>query len=534
MPNSRKVQMTIPPSTLPLKTRLLANHRSPAPLILSVILLGLAGLRLFDLSMLPIYYDEALHIERAERVLIEHTLLMGTEGGKHFQIWLLALILPFTKDPLLATRSLSAIAGLSAGAGCYLLARRLYERDDIALVATFLYATAPFSLFFDRMGMADGLLTTMAIWSLWLSLVAVRQRRWWQILALGLCLGLTAATKLNGILFLAFPLLAMWYWRAEHPIRQFLPKLLLAWLLALPWLLPSLLDFTPQYQSTLERSWINSAEKGIAHLTRLSHNLSAIATALWTYLTPSFLLLALIEVGRNLQRRHKSTWLLILAALITLAFFFLTSGVDKFYSRYILPAFPFLLILAACGLVALVDWASEQVSQPTARLRSGLLVGLALLVSLPAMRFDYLLLTDPSRVRWLPRDRALFVDGPLAGYGVIDATTYLRQQADELGTIIVVKRTDNQKRTGAWSYYLKQSNIILDPINLKYADSEELIQALHNAPAPVFVALDRPSEDLYAADFISGPYAPYSTLVATFPRPGGASRIEVYRLTPHP
>jgi hypothetical protein len=57
---------------------------------------------------------------------------------------------------------------------------------------------------------------------------------------------------------------------------------------------------------------------------------------------------------------------------------------------------------------------------------------------------------------------------------------------------------------------------------------------LHNAPAPVFVALDRPFEDRYASDFIEGPYAPYSTLVATFPRPGDTSRIEVYRLMPQP
>ena len=126
------------------------------------------------------------------------------------------------------------------------------------------------------------------------------------------------------------------------------------------------------------------------------------------------------------------------------------------------------------------------------------------------------------------------MDGSLAGYGVIDASAYLREQADELDMIIVVKRTDNQKRTGAWGYYLNRPNILLIAMNLKYADPQELIQTLNNAPAPVFVALDRPIEDRYAADFANGPYAPYSTLVAAFPRPGAASRIEVYRIEPKP
>jgi 4-amino-4-deoxy-L-arabinose transferase-like glycosyltransferase len=502
--------------------------------VLLAVLAGFLWLRMSHPLLLPVYYDEALHIERAQRVVTEHTLLMGTEGGKYLQIWLLALVLPFTDNPLLAARTLSAVAGLLTAIGCYFLARHLYQRDDVALVSIFLYATTPYVLFYERMGMADGLLSMLAVWSLLLSLIAIRQGRWWQTLALGLCLGLTAATKLNGAVFLVFPILATWFWWGERPFRQVVQTLLAGWLLAAPWLLPSLLDLSPQLASSIERSWLNSTEKGISHLIRLSHNFNAIAITLWAYLTPPYLLLALIEIGRSLRRRERASWLLTLAALSTLAFFFLTAGLDKFFARYILPAFPFLLILAARSLVALGNWLAERLPSPTRLTRSGLLVGLALLVCLPAIRSDFLLLTNPHRFPWLPRDRQLFVDGPLAGYGVIDAAAYLRQHADQLGMIIVVKRTDNQKRTGAWGYYLNRSNIILNPINFKYADPRELIQALHNSPAPVFVVLDRPSEDVYAADFTDGPYAPYSTLVATFPRPGDASRIEVYRVQPLP
>jgi 4-amino-4-deoxy-L-arabinose transferase-like glycosyltransferase len=503
-------------------------------LILAIILIVLVWLRTFRPMLLPMFHDEGLHISRAQRALSEHTLVMGTEGGKYLQVWLLALILPGASDPLLNARALSAATGLLAGVGCFLLARRLYERDDVALVATIFYAITPYTLFFDRMGLADGLLTALAIWSLLLSLITVRQSRWWSSLALGLCLGLAAATKLNGVLFLTFPMLVAWLWQDECPLRHTLPRLLVAWLLAVPWLLPALLDFTPQYKSTVARSWVDSAEDGIPHLNRLGQNLSTIATTLWTYLTLPYLLLALVEVVRSLWRRDKASWLLTLAALVTMAFFFFTAGVDKFYPRYILPAFPFLLIMAARSLVGLADWLWEHAPQTMPLLRQALLAGLVLLICLPALRFDYLLLTEPTKTPWLPIDRWQYVDGWPAGYAVVDATAYLRQQADELGAIIVVKRATSEMRTGAWVHYLDRPNIILNAINFRQTNPHELIQALNNAPAPVFVALDRPSEDPYATDFTDGPYVPYSTLVATFPRPGDASRIEVYRVQPKP
>jgi hypothetical protein len=526
--------MSTPSTALTLRSRLSHSLRRPTTLILVAVLVGLMGLRTFQPLLLPMFHDEGLHISRAQSALAERTLLMGTEGGKYLQVWLLALTLPFAGEPLLVARILSAIMGLMAGIGCYLLARHLYQRDEVSIMAAILYATAPYLLFFDRMALADSLLSATAIWSLLLSLIVARQPRWYSALGLGLCLGLATATKLNGLLFLAFPVLAIWLKGEERGPRRLFPILLFVWLLAIPWLIPSLLDFTPQYKSTIARSWVDSEAEGIAHLTRLGQNLNTIANTLWRYLTPPMLLLAVAEIVRSLRQRDKSTWLLILAALVTLFFFFLTAGLDKFYPRYILPAFPFFLIMAARSLTALTDWLWANAPRTAPRLRPVLLAGLVLLASLPALRYDYLLLTAPPNFPWLPLDRWQYVDGWPAGYGVIDATAYLRQKANVVGDIIVVKRATSQMRTGAWIHYLDQPNVLLEAINLKHVDPKELIQSLNNAPAPVFVVLDRPFEDRYADDFTSGPYAPYSTLAASFPRPGDASRIEVYQITPNP
>jgi 4-amino-4-deoxy-L-arabinose transferase-like glycosyltransferase len=519
-----------------LKTGASPTTRRSTLLILAIVLVGLVWLRTFRPMLLPMFFDEGLHLLRAKQVLSDQTLLVDTAGGKYLQVWLVALTLPFADDPLQSARILSAGIGLLAGIGCFLLTRHLYRRDDAAVVATALYAIVPYPLFFDRMALVDGLLSALVIWALLFSLLTVSQGRWWQTLMLGSCLGMAAATRLTGVIFLAFPLLVAWLWRDEYPLRRVLPRLLVAALLMVPWLLPSVLDFAPQYKVALSHSWTSSEEDGISHLTRLGQNLNTIAAALWAYLTLPIMLLALAEAGRSIYRRDKSTWLLSLAALVTLVFFFLTADSEKFYPRYILPAFPFLMIMAARSLVALTDWVwgHSHVPGTIPQLRLILLAGLVLLASLPALRFDYLLLTEPPRASWTSIDRWQYIDGWPAGYGIVDATAYLRQQTDELGVIIVVKRAPRSSRAGVWKYYLDHPRVIFDPINLRHADPTELIQALYDAPAPVFVALDRPNEDLYAADFTDGPYAPYSSLIATFPRPGGASRIEVYRVRPQP
>jgi 4-amino-4-deoxy-L-arabinose transferase-like glycosyltransferase len=514
-------------------SRVSAGLRRPGWLAAAGILAVLLGLRLWHVMVLPIYYDEALHIQRAQRMLDEGTLLMGTEGGKYLQVWLLGALLPLGEDPLLTGRVLSAAVGLLSGVGCYLLARRLYPERAVALVAVALVAICPYLLFFDRTSMADGTLCALAVWCLWLSLVVLHHRSPWPAVGLGMCLGLAVTAKLSGLIFLAFPLLVAWLWRAELSWRRSLSRLGVAWLIAAFGLLPTLLDLAPQLASTLERSWVRSEDQGIVQLVRLEHNLEEIVIALWAYLTPPLVMLGLVEVGRSWRRRARPSWLLALAALVILAFFLVTTGEGKFHYRYALPAFPFGLILAARAMVALSGWLWSRLAGTARWVGYTLLVGLALLVSLPALRFDYWLLTDPAQAAWTARDRNLFIDGSLAGYGVAEAGVFLRQQADASGMIIVVKRTDNEKRTGAWAYYLDRPNIWLQALNLKTADPQQLIQQLRAAPAPVFMVLDRPDEDRLADDFTEGVYASFASWVATFPRPGGASRIEVYRLDPN-
>ena len=508
--------------------RLAPRWRHVAKRYLALVLVPLAALRLYNLMLFPMYYDEALHIERAQRVIADHTLLMGTEGGKYLQVWLAALILPLANDALLATRILSAFFGFIGGLGCYVLASRLYGRD-VALLSVMLYAVCPYLLFFDRLAMADGLLGALTVWCMWLSVILAQQQRWWHAPALGLCTGVALLTKLGGMPLLAFPLLAALIWRGASPWRRLLPNLVLVWLLALVCLLPSALDYAPQIGSALERSWLSAHTQDSPFAARLGYNLGIVADSLWRYLTPPLAILALYAAVRAAWQRERAAACLALGASLIIGFFVSTAGVGELFPRYLLPVFPLLLVLGASAAADIATWLMRHISRGQATFRYGVLVGLLLLVSGPALHFDHLVLSDPPRAPWTDSDRFHFIEGPLSGYGVVDAADYLREQARQSGRIIVVKRTDNTKRLGAWRYYLAGSDVLLVPVNLKYGDTKEMIETARMQPWPIYVVLDRPWEDRYAQAFVNGLFAPYSRLVATFSRPYG-SRIEVYRV----
>jgi 4-amino-4-deoxy-L-arabinose transferase-like glycosyltransferase len=508
-----------------------SKDKSRNLILLLLILAVTLALRVYQPLLLPIFHDEGLHLARAERVYETGRLVMDTEGWKYLQPWLLSLVWSLAENHLLLARLFSAVIGVLASLGVYVLTRTLYGQERVALLAAALYAVCPYQLFFDRMALADGLLTGLVVWSVWVSLLVVRQHKWWLSLCLGGLLGMTVLTKLNGAIYFALPLLTL---VLDQPRREWMrrfPHLVLAWLVALPGLLPSMLDAGLRLDTLLSRSWVNSQKKGIPHLTRLRYNVSVIGSAVWHYVGPAVALLALGGMLNGVRRRNRGSLLVAASALLTILFLFLTAGYQKFYPRYLLPAFPFLLILAARGIQELARWITQRARWGSGAAPVAALIAFGVLASLTGVLFDFHLLTSPINANWMAIDRWQYIDGWPAGYGVVDAAAFLRQRAAEEGPIMVVKRADGIMRAGAWSFYLDQPEILLNALNYKHEDPEELLQQVMEAPLPIYVALDLPFEDRHLENYIEGVFAPYSQLAGTFPRPGNASRIEVYRVS---
>jgi len=132
------------------------------------IFLAAIFLRVYNLTLLPVFVDEAIYIRWAQVMRAESTLrfLPLSDGKQPLFMWLVIPFLKVFSDPLLAGRLVSVTAGAATLVGIFLLAYVLFKSKKVAIMAALIYAVSPFSFFFDRMALADSLLSTFGVWTL--------------------------------------------------------------------------------------------------------------------------------------------------------------------------------------------------------------------------------------------------------------------------------------------------------------------------------------------------------------------------------
>src|SRR6185295_2405973 len=126
--------------------------------------------RLYALSALPVFVDEAMHIRWARETLQGH-LLAGSFDGRWLPIKVMAAFVALPLPPLLAARLAAVLAGAGTLVACVLVGRRLYS-PRVGSIAGLLYLVAPFALLHNRMALADTFAATFAGAALYFSIAA--------------------------------------------------------------------------------------------------------------------------------------------------------------------------------------------------------------------------------------------------------------------------------------------------------------------------------------------------------------------------
>lgn len=168
-----------------------------------VIIAGLAVvllyffLRIYNLTIFPIFADEAIYIRWAQVMKNEPTLrfLPLSDGKQPLFMW---MIIPFFRifdDPLIAGRMVSVMAGFGTLLGVFLLTYYLFKKTWVALVAALFYTISPFTIFFDRMALADSMLSMFGIWVLFWGIMTARTLRLDLAMLSGFTLGGALLTK---------------------------------------------------------------------------------------------------------------------------------------------------------------------------------------------------------------------------------------------------------------------------------------------------------------------------------------------------
>lgn len=187
-----------------------------------ILALVLFSLRFYHLTILPVFADEAIYIRWAQVMKAEETLrfLPLSDGKQPFFMWCVIAFLKVIRDPLVAGRIVSVLSGFGTLVGVTLLSYLLFKDPPslkasegqvkkIALAAAILYAVSPFAFFFDRMALADSMLTMFGVWTFIFSYLAVTKIRLDFAMLAGFTLGGAWLTK-SPALFFALMLPTLW------------------------------------------------------------------------------------------------------------------------------------------------------------------------------------------------------------------------------------------------------------------------------------------------------------------------------------
>lgn len=389
-------------------------------------------LRLPNLTLQPIFADEAIYIRWAQVMKAESTLrfLPLSDGKTPLFMWTMIPLFKFIHDPLFAGRFLSVISGFFTLLGVFFLSRKVFNTRT-GFWASLLYVITPYTIFFDRMALVDSMVSAFTIWIVFFAIWLVNSLRLDVAMILGYLLGgaiLTKTPAMINLFILPFSLLAF----KKKGGRHTLVSLVILWVVAIVIALAiyNLLRLGPNFHllSSRNADYIFSPlelvgrplDPFIPHFKDIADWFPKLLT--WPVLFCIVIGIFYLVFGL-LQRVSSGTYalggliLLWASVPIILDMAFLRT----FTARYLLPTIPLFLCLGGFGVTKLLPRLAYIKRFP---------IVLMLLVILPLpLYFNYFLLVSPAKAPLPNEERKGYFEDWTAGYGFKDIANFLLEKS---------------------------------------------------------------------------------------------------------
>ncbi len=381
---------------------------------LGVLALGFT-LRLINLTILPVFADEAIYIRWSQIMSSEPTLrfLPLSDGKQPLFMWILMFFVKRMSDPLFAGRLLSVVSGVGSMIGLFFLTYYIFKSRLSAIFASILWALSPLSLFFDRMALVDSMLTCFGVWTLFLSLVMVDTLRLDMAMLLGFALGFAGLTKSPALFFAALIPVAVILLKKPKDLLKYAGLLVVAYIIAFA--MYNIQRLGPNFNMLTSRTgdYVFPLSRILVYPTDpIRYNLPTSFSWLWAMGPIGLGFLALIGLILNFKRYIK--YVLILGVWLLAPFIYEAEFAKSFTLRYILFLVPPLYVFAA--------GAFNKVSGKWKYLTIAALV----VFIVQAGVFDYYLLTNPVKANFPLRDRMGYFQEWTSGIGIKETADYIR------------------------------------------------------------------------------------------------------------
>ncbi|MDP3988160.1 MAG: glycosyltransferase family 39 protein [Candidatus Levybacteria bacterium] len=404
---------------------ILKKHRFEF-LIFIFLSLAFFGTRIFRIETLPLFTDEAIYTRWSQiaRYDAAWRFISLTDGKQPLFVWFDMVFMRFIKDPLLAGRAVSVMAGFFSMIGLFFLGREVFKNKWIGIITSLLYLIFPFALVYDRMALYDSLVGTFAIWVLYLEILLIRKRRLDIALILGMVLGLAVLTKTSGffgIYLLPFSLLIIDLNNKKKLDNIFRWGGLAIISVILAYAYYSILRLSPFFHIISDKNsiFVYPIGEWVQHpFNFFWGNLLGVWDWFLKYTTWPIIILMFgsLFVARKYTREKLLLIVWFLAPFTALALF----------GRVLYPRFIFFMTLSLLPLVSLSIYSISQ------RVKNKWLFGVCflLLVGL-VLRSDYYILTDFARAPIPSSDLEQYINGWPAGGGVKEVVSFLQQESQK-------------------------------------------------------------------------------------------------------
>ncbi len=478
--------------------------------------------RLYNLTLLPIFVDEGLHLSRALQIAKSGDFLEIINGnGKYLPIWLYSFFLPYLPDPLWAGRFFSVLSSLAVIAGLIWLGNNLFT-GETGLMAAFLYVITPYTLFHDRMALVDTMLAALLMLTIIASVRWFRTGQWgWGVLT-GVVIGCAAITKLYGGLLIVIPIATIFF-LVKHNRWTCLKKSVWIIFVILPVLWPIFTDIPKHLELFTDKSGVIAPENTLSLISRNSLSVVEWFTA---YFTPVGFVLVVTAVLLAAFQPKRASRLLLLLTIIWTGFFVIISK-DAWYPRYLIPIIPLILLMVAQSIITFANYLAARIQRPM--ISSILPLSVAIILTIAGLQFYTTILTNPVATPLPAIDRWQYIEGWPAGYGVREVVAYLHQQARLEGQMIIIRDNSHGALKEGMNLTLGQNEklLILVSLNFNNIDNNQAIDGIRNQSRPVYLVIDKETDAPLNFDFeeqiILEP-------AAVFPKPGNSQQIEIYRV----
>ncbi len=416
--------------------------RAVTPMILLSIIFVLS--RFTNLLDLPVYSDEVLYLTRANATLEGDIFFSLRQSLKPIYVWLVAIFLPFSEQPLWVLRAISAVSGLLTMWLCYHLAMLFYGERRIGYLAAGLYLLTPFALFYNRLGITDSLLTLLMGVTIWLSFRLVQTPSLTVAFWLGVTIAAATLTKTYGILYGVAPLLffgAFGRWSAWRALLK--PLSVTYGLTTILGLVPLATIGAAAFQLESERRAVYASDANIEAANLLLVNTLTALEWLTAYFTWPFLALLTLSLLAMVWQRARVGLILGLLTLQLIAFFIIIS--TDWHSRYLLPIIVPTSIISAWGIHHGLTWLQ---TRPRLTVASYLILSA---LTIPALWFNYTIIRQPQFMPMPIVDQNRYIYGNSGlGWGLQQSLDLLESQATPETAVSLL----TESARGRWAAYI--------------------------------------------------------------------------------